>query len=841
MAAQASRARDTIRRGTRSLLARWAGARESASVPERYRDAGSRRRTHSVERRRRTSGRNTASGHSARLTHRCTAPVRDRRPDPFTGQRGPDRAAVAVGADPGDEHALRTCRPRRSAAPAASARASGSSGGCTGSLAWPSARWSARYTSRAPPGRRAPLDQRAERAERGRELVERELRVLGRGARADRGAAGLDVDDDGPPGGVDLQPVDPAAQPQARDTAPRRDLVDQVELHGLLDRDQPQALGPAGAHPAVERRRACRAPGRARGGRTTGRPRRAAPRPSAGAAPARRCPPPPPRPGPVRAPSEPVTAASAPTSLPPCRSNTQRSGQRMIFSTSEGDTGHDASAGRSGASVDTGAAPYQSSGWAPGMPASASRASWAAARARARRRSRCGPARRARRRPGAARRPARRARARGQAGATGRSAWSGGQRVELVEEARGLLVLALDRADQQRVPGPGARDVEQPAFLGEQRRDPRHGGAGGLGDPGDEVDEPLVAQQAAAQPQVRPGALLDAGHGDDVPLAPAGGVRREQLDGVAARGAGGQRVARELLVGEVFDEGGDVGAGQPVGDAGRRRRRARARRRDRGRRQRRPGRRGRWRRSSAGRARRPARPARAPPRRSRPRGRRHPRRQQGADPAQRGGLVGGQRGERIGPPAPRPPAGPRPAAGRSRPARPRPGGTCGPSPSASPGGRPTCIRGAPRCFAAAPSSRAAGSPAAPCAAGAAGSARTGRLQAQQAAAQAAHPHRVRRAERGGEQRRGGVGIQLVRADGVAEHHQQRHDRGLAGERQLVGRRGDRHARGQQRAPQRRERAPGRAREHRHPRPRHTADEMRAPQLVGDPARLLRRG
>jgi hypothetical protein len=64
---------------------------------------------------------------------------------------------------------------------------------------------------------------------------------------------------------------------------------------------------------------------------------------------------------------------------------------------------------------------------------------------------------------------------------------------------------------------------------------------------------------------------------------------------------------------------------------------------------------------------------------------------------------------------------------------------------------------------------------------------------------------------------------------------------LAGERQLVGRRGDRDARRQQRAPQRRQRAPRRARQHRHPRPRHAADEVGAPELIGDPARLLRGG
>ena len=115
-----------------------------------------------------------------------------------------------------------------------------------------------------------------------------------------------------------------------------------------------------------------------------------------------------------------------------------------------------------------------------------------------------------------------------------------------------------------------------------------------------------------------------------------------------------------------------------------------------------------------------------------------------------------------------------------------------------------------------------------------------RLQAEQAAAQAPHPEGIGGAERGREQRRRGVGVQLTGPCGVAQHHQQRHDRGLAGQWQLIRRCGDRDARGQERPPQRRERPPRRAREHRHPRPRHAFDEMRPAQLVGDPACLLRR-
>jgi hypothetical protein len=75
-------------------------------------------------------------------------------------------------------------------------------------------------------------------------------------------------------------------------------------------------------------------------------------------------------------------------------------------------------------------------------------------------------------------------------------------RVQLVEEPRWLLpagqrgAVRLHRAHQQRLPGARARDVEQPPLLGEQRRDPRHRG-GGLGHPGDEIDQPLAAQETS--------------------------------------------------------------------------------------------------------------------------------------------------------------------------------------------------------------------------------------------------------------------------------------------------------------------------------------------------------
>ena len=54
-----------------------------------------------------------------------------------------------------------------------------------------------------------------ERAERGGELVDGELRVLLRGGVGDRRLARLHVDDHGPAVGVDLEPVDPSAHPHA--------------------------------------------------------------------------------------------------------------------------------------------------------------------------------------------------------------------------------------------------------------------------------------------------------------------------------------------------------------------------------------------------------------------------------------------------------------------------------------------------------------------------------------------------------------------------------------------------------------------------------------------------
>ena len=97
--------------------------------------------------------------------------------------------------------------------------------------------------------------------------------------------------------------------------------------------------------------------------------------------------------------------------------------------------------------------------------------------------------------------------------------------------------------------------------------------------------------------------------------------------------------------------------------------------------------------------------------------------EQGADPAQRRGLLRRQRGQRVGP------AGGRRAQRLDQQRI-----------AADPLGlRPFALRVRARPFAR----------------------RGGGVQAQQAAAQAAHAHRVGRAQRRGEQRGGGVGVQLV--------------------------------------------------------------------------------
>ena len=143
---------------------------------------------------------------------------------------------------------------------------------------------------------------------------------------------------------------------------------------------------------------------------------------------------------------------------------------------------------------------------------------------------------------------------------------AGGRRVQLVQEAGRQVLVAGDAGDDQQPPGPGDRDVEQPPLLVQQRRDRREPfrlPAGG------DVDQVLDAEQGAAPAQVRPAALLHADHRDDRPLQTLGRVRGEQPDRVPGRRLRRQRVAGDLLAGQVVEQHPRAGARQPVDEAGR--------------------------------------------------------------------------------------------------------------------------------------------------------------------------------------------------------------------------------------------------------------------------------
>ena len=113
------------------------------------------------------------------------------------------------------------------------------------------------------------------------------------------------------------------------------------------------------------------------------------------------------------------------------------------------------------------------------------------------------------------------------------------------EPGRPLVgVLAAHGGDHQPAPGPGRGHVEQPALLGQQLGGQRGGAAsrgvrarsrsGHLG------DQLVDAQQRAAQPQVGPDALLDAGHDHHVPLQALG---RGARSGCGPRRPSGARSA----------------------------------------------------------------------------------------------------------------------------------------------------------------------------------------------------------------------------------------------------------------------------------------------------------
>ena len=107
------------------------------------------------------------------------------------------------------------------------------------------------------------------------------------------------------------------------------------------------------------------------------------------------------------------------------------------------------------------------------------------------------------------------------------------------EPGRPLVsVLAPRGGNHQPPPGPGDRDVEQPAFLGQQLGGQQRGvhiraqGAAGHLTGMRNFGQLVGAQQRAAPPQVRPDLLLDAGDHHHVPLQALGPVRGQHPDTV---------------------------------------------------------------------------------------------------------------------------------------------------------------------------------------------------------------------------------------------------------------------------------------------------------------------
>jgi hypothetical protein len=123
-------------------------------------------------------------------------------------------------------------------------------------------------------------------------------------------------------------------------------------------------------------------------------------------------------------------------------------------------------------------------------------------------------------------------------------------------------VLTARGGDHQPPPGPGDRHVEQPAFLSQQLGGQHRGvhvralgSAGGPTGPRG-LGELRRAEHRTAQPQIRPGPLLDARDHHHVPLQALGPVRGQDPDAVIADGALGQRVADDLLPGQAVREQG---------------------------------------------------------------------------------------------------------------------------------------------------------------------------------------------------------------------------------------------------------------------------------------------
>ena len=146
---------------------------------------------------------------------------------------------------------------------------------------------------------------------------------------------------------------------------------------------------------------------------------------------------------------------------------------------------------------------------------------------------------------------------------------NGFQRRDQVDQAAGLLVVAGDRGDEERLTRPADRDVEEPELLVTDRRLGRPQRLGRAVAPaGQDVDQGLRAEQRTAQPGVRPDPDLDPRDDDQAPLAPGRALRRQQGHGVGGRSALDERVARHLLAAQVLEELGRPGLGQPVHEPG---------------------------------------------------------------------------------------------------------------------------------------------------------------------------------------------------------------------------------------------------------------------------------
>ncbi len=132
---------------------------------------------------------------------------------------------------------------------------------------------------------------------------------------------------------------------------------------------------------------------------------------------------------------------------------------------------------------------------------------------------------------------------------------------ELLEEARGLqpAVERLgDRRHHQGVARPRAGDVHEPALLDEEV-------AGSAGRRPALAGELVDVQQVRAQPQVRPGALLDPGHHDQVPLEALRAMGAQEPHGFGAHLPGRPRLLRHLQRADVVDEAGQARPAAPLG------------------------------------------------------------------------------------------------------------------------------------------------------------------------------------------------------------------------------------------------------------------------------------